>query len=308
MKHNIFLFLAFFLAGNIGYSKTELSDFNVKGNVSVLNNNDLRLYELRSNGSNYVSLKSGSSVSSNISFELPGADGSAHHNLKTNGSGVLAFQDSLQSIAAAKGDIYVASGANTPSKLSLGSDGNVLTADSTEATGIKWATAPGAPSGAISAFGGTSAPSGWLMCDGTAVSRATYAALFAVIGTNFGSGDGSTTFNLPDFRGRFLRGTDGGVARDPDRASRTAMNTGGSTGDNVGSVQNHSYQFHKHPNAAGFSRTGPYLSVTGISAGASFGIIGSSSGGDVGDMGNGNNNSGLETRPINAGVNFIIKI
>ena len=56
--------------------------------------------------------------------------------------------------------------------------------------------------GEVRMFAGPSAPSGWLTCDGSAVSRATYAALFAVIGTTFGSGNGSTTFNLPDLRGR----------------------------------------------------------------------------------------------------------
>ena len=54
-----------------------------------------------------------------------------------------------------------------------------------------------APVGAIQAFGGSTAPLGWLMCDGSAVSRTTYAALFAVIGTRYGAGDGSTSFNLP---------------------------------------------------------------------------------------------------------------
>lgn len=56
------------------------------------------------------------------------------------------------------------------------------------------------PIGAIFPFGGSTAPSGYLMCDGSAVSRSDYSALFAVIGTSFGSGDGSTTFNVPDLR------------------------------------------------------------------------------------------------------------
>jgi len=56
------------------------------------------------------------------------------------------------------------------------------------------------PIGTILPYGGASAPSGWFLCDGTAVSRTTYSELFAVIGTAFGSGDGSTTFNLPDMR------------------------------------------------------------------------------------------------------------
>jgi microcystin-dependent protein len=64
------------------------------------------------------------------------------------------------------------------------------------------------PAGALFPYGGSSAPSGYLLCDGAAVSRATYAALFAVVGTAFGAGDGSTTFNLPDMRGRIPLGED----------------------------------------------------------------------------------------------------
>ena len=66
------------------------------------------------------------------------------------------------------------------------------------------------PAGLISAWVGDSIPTGWLLCDGRTVSRTTYAALFAAIGDRFGSGDGSTTFDLPDLRGRFLRGRPSG--------------------------------------------------------------------------------------------------
>ena len=58
------------------------------------------------------------------------------------------------------------------------------------------------PSGAILQFAGSSAPANWLLCDGALVSRTTYATLFGVIGTNYGAGDGSSTFKLPDLRGR----------------------------------------------------------------------------------------------------------
>lgn len=61
-------------------------------------------------------------------------------------------------------------------------------------------------SGIITAYGGSSAPTGWFICDGQAVSRTTYAALFAIIGTTYGVGDGSTTFNVPDLRQRFPLG------------------------------------------------------------------------------------------------------
>lgn len=68
--------------------------------------------------------------------------------------------------------------------------------------------AGGAPTGSVIDFAGTSAPAGWLLSFGQAVSRTTYAALFAVVGTTYGIGDGSTTFNLPDLRGRVVAGKD----------------------------------------------------------------------------------------------------
>lgn len=60
--------------------------------------------------------------------------------------------------------------------------------------------------GFIQMFAGSTAPTGWLLCDGSAVSRTTYADLYAVIGTTYGNGDGSTTFNVPDLRGRVAVG------------------------------------------------------------------------------------------------------
>lgn len=66
--------------------------------------------------------------------------------------------------------------------------------------------ADGYPTGAILPYSGSAAPVGWLLCDGSEVSRTTYAALFAIIGTVWGAGDGSTTFKLPDGRGRALIG------------------------------------------------------------------------------------------------------
>jgi len=70
------------------------------------------------------------------------------------------------------------------------------------------------PVGCVAPFAGSSAPTGWLLCYGQNVSRATYSALFSAIGTTYGSGDGSTTFTLPDLRGRGVAGKDnmGGTA------------------------------------------------------------------------------------------------
>ncbi|MCW3099764.1 MAG: Tail Collar domain protein [Chthonomonadaceae bacterium] len=92
------------------------------------------------------------------------------------------------------------------------------------------------PIGAIISFSGNqNAGAGWLLCDGRSLERSSYQPLFDAIGTSNG-GDG-TTFRLPDYRGRFLRGRDGGAKRDPEAAKRTEAAPGGATGDKVGSYQ-----------------------------------------------------------------------
>lgn len=79
------------------------------------------------------------------------------------------------------------------------------------------------PPGQVGAFARSTAPTGWLKANGAAVSRTTYNALFAAIGTVFGVGDGSTTFNLPDLRGEFLRGLDDGRGVDAGRSLGSAQ-------------------------------------------------------------------------------------
>jgi len=102
------------------------------------------------------------------------------------------------------------------------------------------------PAGAVMPFAMDSVPAGWLECDGSAVSRTTYATLFSAIGTVFGVGDGSTTFNVPDLRGQFIRGYDHGAGTDPDAASRTDSGDGSTTGDNVGTKQADDFEAHDH--------------------------------------------------------------
>jgi microcystin-dependent protein len=103
-----------------------------------------------------------------------------------------------------------------------------------------------APSGSVMAYAGGAAPEGWLVCDGSPVSRTQYASLFAAIGTAHGSGDGVSTFLVPDYRGRFLRGVDDGQHRDPDALTRTAAATGGNAGDAVGSLEPGAIAQHAH--------------------------------------------------------------
>ena len=72
---------------------------------------------------------------------------------------------------------------------------------------LTWNSQPLLPVGVVQAFAGTTIPNGWLLCDGSAVSRTTYAKLFSVIGTTYGSGNGSTTFNLPNLVDKFVEGS-----------------------------------------------------------------------------------------------------
>lgn len=101
--------------------------------------------------------------------------------------------------------------------------------------GTAWGTVGGdvMPSGVILPYAGSTAPSGFLLAFGQAVSRTTYAALFTAIGTTYGTGDGSTTFNLPDLRGRAPRGVDnmGGTA-----ANRITSGGSGITGTTLGAA------------------------------------------------------------------------
>lgn len=104
---------------------------------------------------------------------------------------------------------------------------------------------PGLPVGSIQAFAGANAPTGWLLCDGSAVSRGNYPDLFNTIGTTYGSGNGATTFNLPDLRGRVPAGKDdmGGTA-----ASRLTSAVSGVSGTALGgsggsqNIPDHSHQ------------------------------------------------------------------
>lgn len=95
------------------------------------------------------------------------------------------------------------------------------------------------PAGAISLYGGSTAPPGYFLCDGAAVSRTTYARLFARLGTTYGTGDGSTTFNLPDLRQRFPLG-------------KAASGTGSALGATGGAIDHtHSVPAHYHSMGTG---------------------------------------------------------
>lgn len=134
---------------------------------------------------------------------------------------------------ATSGTVTIADGSATLVKLDrTGAAGQVLTANG-PGVAPSWATVGGLPSGVIVPFGGTLEPVGWMFCYGQAISRTTYPSLFATIGTTYGNGDGSTTFNLPDLRGRVVAGQDdmGGTS-----ANRLTNQPGGLDGDTLGAA------------------------------------------------------------------------
>lgn len=157
----------------------------------------------------------------------------------------------------------------------------------------------GSPAGIIAPFAGTSAPSGWLSCNGSAISRATYATLFAAIGTTWGVGDGSTTFNVPDLRGMFLRGT----------GTNATGSSSGAVGPSVGSYAADTYLNHSHA----ITDPGHTHSIPGsVSVQSGGGANGSGGSGPTGSNTTGitvntSTTGGTETKPKNYGILYIIK-
>ena len=97
--------------------------------------------------------------------------------------------------------------------------------------------AVGMPAGTIVPYGGENIPEGWLLCDGREISRSEYANLYDAIKTIWGFGNNSTTFNLPDMRGMFLRGVSANSGKDADATIRVPLKEGGNSGNKVGSYQ-----------------------------------------------------------------------
>jgi microcystin-dependent protein len=138
--------------------------------------------------------------------------------------------------AYGRASIYVASGVpyKVIVKTSLGV--TIATEDGLEVPEVEAAVAAGEiPPGSIAFYLGLTAPTGWLLCDGTPYSRATYAALFAAIATRGGPGNGSSTFNVPDMRGRFPFGA-------------ATAGTGSTMGGTFGTIDHvHTGPSHTHP-------------------------------------------------------------
>ena len=128
----------------------------------------------------------------------------------------------------------------------------------------------GVPSGTLAPFAGATAPVGWFFCYGQTVSRTTYAALFAAIGVIYGNGDGSTTFNLPDLRGRAVFGLDnmGGTAAGRLNGAATggitATTLAATGGEQAHTMASSELVPHNHPLSSGANLGGLFnLGVAG---------------------------------------------
>jgi microcystin-dependent protein len=150
--------------------------------------------------------------------------------------------------------------------------------------------------GKIGYIAHSTVPTGYLKANGAAISRTTYASLFALIGTTYGVGDGFTTFNLPDLRGTFIRGLDEGRGLDSGRV--------------LGSYQDDAFQGHKHNlivfgsvlnNAPGTGLVAGYNAASGSVTNA-YGITS-----PINDDTNGPARTGIETRPRNVALIPVIK-
>jgi len=258
-------------ANTIGFATAGVERVEISDNgLDMSNGLPIRFQD--SSGAPFVALKSPASVSSNVTFTLPAADGTNGQFLQTNGSGALSFT-----------------------------------------------TVQGVPTGSVFCMAVASVPSGYKECNGDAVSRTTFSALFAVIGTQYGTGDGSSTFNLPDLRGEFVRGFDNGKGTDSGRS------IGSSQGDDnkqhnhginfftqnhtlTGSVTAISETFEVSGTTSGVfskqSASGARTPITSdVSGSGQFSFNGTHSHHVIGST----QNTGSESRPKNVAMMYIIK-
>jgi microcystin-dependent protein len=147
--------------------------------------------------------------------------------------------------------------------------------------------------GSITLFARNTAPSGYLKANGAAVSRSTYAALFTSIGTSFGAGDGSTTFDLPDLRGEFLRAWDDSRGIDASRV--------------FGSLQLDAFQGHGHQLTYPFTGSTGGSLTTGLTTQSISSILANSATNPTELASFGAPRTAIETRPRNIALLACIK-
>ncbi len=206
-------------------------------------------------------------------------------------------------------------------------DGNAGEFLQTDGSGVlSFSVVTGVPSGAVFCMAVATIPSGYLECNGQTVNRTTYAALFAVIGTQYGAGNGSTTFEVPDLRGEFIRGFDNGKGTDSGR--QIGSSQAGAFGQHLhavdltttnksltGSVSHLSGSLQNNPGTASgiISKTGGAAATgarsSGSASAAGISIDASHDHNVTGNTDNtGSTSNSNETRPRNIAMMYIIKV
>lgn len=167
------------------------------------------------------------------------------------------------------------------------------------------------PTGLVAPYGGSTAPTGWLLCFGQAISRTDYAALFTAIGTTYGSGNGSTTFNVPDLRGRVIAGQDDMGGTSANRLTNPAGTTGGIDGDVLGGTGGSETHSLTVAQLAAHDHTGTYTLTAYPGAGVPIGFAaGTNAGGTndgsvfIGSEGSGTGHNNVQPTII---LNYIIR-
>jgi len=163
--------------------------------------------------------------------------------------------------------------------------------------GVDWTGGP-EPAGKISVYSGLASniPAGYLLCNGQAVKRKGYNRLFKAVGTTYGVGDGSTTFNVPELRGYFIRGlNESGSGEDPSRALGSTQQDGVGPHAHEGDPSGAEYG-HFHPTGSDLieANATPSATTREVSFGTETGLAGT----DI----------IAETRPVNKAFHYIIKI
>ena len=206
-------------------------------------------------------------------------------------------------------------------------DGNAGEFLQTDGSGVlSFSVVTGVPSGAVFCMAVATIPSGYLECNGQTVNRTTYAALFAVIGTQYGAGNGSTTFEVPDLRGEFIRGFDNGKGTDSGRSIGTsqaaafgqhlhAVDLTTTNKSLTGSVSHLSGSLQNNPGTASgiISKTGGAGAIgarsSGSASAAGISIDASHDHNVTGNTDNtGSTSNSNETRPRNIAMMYIIKV
>lgn len=246
-------------------------------------------HALTVNGSTYFALSS-SQLSTNVPHALTGSPASLGNSTR-NRHGGGGTTDIVDNVSSSGGISWAQNGTTI-----LGFDSaKAATVDATFAASLATALGAGAVTGSIAMWGTGSAPTGYLLCDGSAVSRSTYAALFALLSTTFGAGNGSTTFNLPDFRGRAPIGAGTG-------SGLTARTLAGTTGVESVTLTAAQSGLPAHTHSVPGGDTPNYASTAGKLSGTGTGgaVDTSSTGGSAASSSHDNMQPSLV-------VNFIIK-